>query len=212
MTDSPLLEQLLTESEIGDIYRVVRSSVYEERIERSDFLKGKAALELEKKSPVNAMVLYLGALYHLDFSGAQNLQFIPDHLFQVEDLQSKVLANLSLCYFLSGNFFLSRRSADLALPLSKTAALSAKIRYRHALALNGLRDFDAAAISAQEALTLLPGDAKVAELLREILINRDEEQRKADEMFRGKLKTSVPEVVVEEKKTICGCCRRRKTD
>ena len=208
MTDeNPLLEQLLPAEEIANLQRIPRSSVFQERIAHSNLMKVKAVAELEKKFPGNAVALYLAALYHIDFSLAQNLQFIPEHLSQVEDLQSKILANLALCYFHAGNFFLARRSADLAEPLSKTAELSAKIRYRRALALNSLTDFDGAAKSAEDALKLQPQDVKVRELLREISINRDEAQKKADDLFRGKLVTAVTPV---EKSFYC--CRRRKID
>ena len=217
-----LIEQLDTAEELTNYGQVPRSTVFELRIQSAELLKSKAAQELETRRLTNLTPthLYLEALFQIDFFPPQYSQVPANNLFFIEDMQSKILANLALCFLNAGNFFLANRAADLGLKRAKTPELSAKIIYRKSQALKEIGNIPAARTAAEAASQFSPDDLKIQDLVKELRIKeieyleREAEEKKAAELIAAEEAAREVAAQVEPPAYYENwfCCRRRKIE
>ena len=209
-----MLECLLPECEIDALKTVTRSSSFDQRLIASDSVKDSGN-GLILTHPKTAVDLYIKGLWHLELPDNQEESLIPRYRVEINARRVKLLSNLARAWADLGSqensqastncFFLAKRAASLALPLTQSPENEAKLLFRRAQALGGLGDWGLAVKDLEQAEKKFPGDPKIAAALL-----------RAQENL---IEVIVPEESVEkpdqrelENSMFLFCCRRRNIE
>lgn len=143
-------------------------AAFEARVQSAGELREMAKEFFQKTENAQAVLHWLGAVHHLDFTRNQFAKRTAQERQQVENIMAPVLSNLSLALRKRGDPSLACRASDLGLDyargifgqvsLAEKKPLLIKLYLRRALAKGELRNFDGALDDAQHALQLSPED------------------------------------------------------